>query len=112
MAEPAVTEPTPGAAERDAARMTGSGGRESNRGRGSLDEWAVRMAVRRMVRWGWVVVMFLLHIEMVMLELAILGRSAPGMDTERDELGTSDVANEELGIVVSITDFGILGKIE
>lgn len=115
MAEPAVTEPTSGAAERDAARMTSSGGRESNSGRGSLDEWTVRMAVRRMVRtvvrWGRVVVMFLLHIEMVMLELAILGGSALSMNTERDELGTSDVANEVLGIVLIITEL-ILGKIE
>lgn len=84
MAEPAVTEPTRGAAERDAARMTGGGGRESNSGRGSLDEWAVRIAVRRwvmgtVVRWGRVVVMFLLHVEMVMLDLASLGRSALGL---------------------------------
>lgn len=34
------------------------------------------------------------------------------MNTESDELGTSDVASEVLGIIFSITEFGVLGKVE
>lgn len=74
-----MAEPT-GTLERDAASMTGSGSGESDGGRGSLDDGTVRVVVRGMVRtfvrtvMGWVVVM-VLHHQMMVLEVAILGRT-------------------------------------
>lgn len=96
--------------------MTSSGGGESDGGRSGLDEGAVRVVavrgmVRTVMRWGWVVVVFLHH-HTVVLEITIFGRSVLSMNTEGDELGTSDVASEVLGIILSITELGVLGKVE
>lgn len=118
VAEPAMAEPTR-TAERDATSMTSSSSGESDGGRGSLDDGTLRVAVRGVVRTFvrtvmrlvWVVVM-VLHHQMMVLEVAILGRAMLSMNTERDKLGTSDVASEVLGIIFSITEFGVLGKVE
>jgi hypothetical protein len=99
--------------------MTGGSSGESYGGRGSVDDGAVRVvAVRRMVRrmvgtvMRTVITLMILHHQMVVLEVTILGRTALSMDSERDELGTSDVASEVLGIILSIAEFGVLGEVE
>lgn len=122
MAELAMTPPTEArTAERNAASMTGGSCGERDGGRGSLDQGAVRMAMRGVVRrWvmrtvmrgSWVIVVILLHGEMVVLGLAILRRTVLSMNAKRDELGTSDVASKVLGIVLSIAEFSVLRKVE
>jgi len=85
--------------EGDAARMTSLGGGEGDGGLDGLD--AVVLGV----------LMAVLLVDAMMLALSVLVFTF-GVDTESDELGTSDVASEELGFIIGIGQLAILGKFE
>jgi len=109
VAELVMLEETEGAAEGDAARMTSLGGGE---GDSSLD------GLGTMVLGVGVLVLIVLHVDAVLvltvaeLFVVILLVLVLGVDTEGDELGTGDVASEDLSLTVIISQLAVLGELE